>query len=47
MKSSRDFEEYMVFWIDEDVKAETLKAMKKGEAFPPAVNVFDQYRIKQ
>ena len=47
VKSSRDFEEYMVFWIDEEEKEETIRAMRKGESFPPAIEVFDKYRLKQ
>lgn len=33
-----------VTWIDEDMKAETLAAMKKGETFPPQINIYDQYK---
>lgn len=33
-----------VSWIDEDMKAETKAAMKKGETFPPQINVYDQFK---
>ena len=46
VKSGRDFEEYMLFWIDEELREETRRTIKEGESFPPEVNVFDQYRLK-
>ncbi len=33
-------------WIDEDVKKETLAAMKEGKTFEPKVQVFDKYKAK-
>lgn len=33
-----------VHWIDEDIKAETKKAMKEGRSFGEVLQVFDQYK---
>lgn len=33
-----------VLWVDEQVKKDTLQAMKEGRTFPEQNNVFDQYR---
>ncbi len=41
--SSYDVQNY-VTWIDEDIKAETLAAMKAGETFPVEINVYDQFK---
>ena len=35
-----------VFWIDEDVKTETLEAMRTGKTFPEVNRVYDDYRVK-
>ncbi len=35
------------FWIDEDMKKETLDAMKSGKTFEPATIIDDTYRIKK
>ncbi|MFC4994043.1 ABC transporter substrate-binding protein [Rubritalea tangerina] len=32
------------YWVDEDVKAETLSAKRSGKEFPEKVHVFDRYR---
>jgi microcin C transport system substrate-binding protein len=32
------------FWIDEDIKKETLDAMQSGKTFKPEVKVIDKYR---
>jgi microcin C transport system substrate-binding protein len=45
-KTTRQFDESWVFWIDEDMKKETLEAKKKGETFPPVIEVFEQFRDK-
>ncbi|GAA5481562.1 ABC transporter substrate-binding protein [Haloferula sargassicola] len=34
-----------VFWIDEEVKKETLEAMRTGKSFGEVNRVYDQYRI--
>lgn len=33
-----------VLWIDDEVKKETLEAMRKGKAFPEVNRIFDDYR---
>lgn len=33
-------------WVDEEIKAETLTAKRKGESFPEKVKIYDQYRRK-
>ena len=37
---------WQLHWIDEDLQAETEKAMKAGETFPPVIRVFDQFKPK-
>ncbi|HRS62534.1 MAG TPA: ABC transporter substrate-binding protein, partial [Spirochaetota bacterium] len=32
------------FWIDEDIKKETLDALQSGKTFKPEVKVIDKYR---
>jgi microcin C transport system substrate-binding protein len=44
LKSTRVGYETYVFWIDEDIKAETKQAMKEGRSFGEVSRVFDQYR---
>lgn len=44
VKIATSFEEYRLMWIDEDLKKEVLEARKTGEAFPPAVKVYEQYK---
>jgi microcin C transport system substrate-binding protein len=46
VKTSRDFEESWVFWIDENERAETQEAMKSGKTFPKSVKSFEQWREK-
>ena len=36
--------EYNLYWIDEDIKRETLEAMESGKSFPVENNVYDQWR---
>jgi microcin C transport system substrate-binding protein len=36
-----------LFWIDEDMKAETLAAMKSGKTFPEVVVVDKTYQVKK
>ena len=35
-----------VLWIDEDIRRETLEAMRTGRTFPEASHVYEQYRHK-
>lgn len=35
-----------VFWIDEDIKKETLEAQRTGQTFPEVNRVYDDYRVK-
>ena len=44
LKITRTALDSYVQWIDEDVKAETLKAMKNGTSFGEVSRVYDQYR---
>ncbi len=37
---------WQLHWIDEDLKEETLKAMKDGKTFPPVVKDYDQFKPK-
>jgi microcin C transport system substrate-binding protein len=37
--------EYMVHWIDEDLRAETENAIRQEETFPPSITVYDQYKV--
>ncbi len=36
--------QFFVHWIDEDLKAETLGAMKSGETFPAKITINDKYK---
>ena len=36
--------DHSVFWIDEEMEAETKAAMKSGETFPPSIKVYDQWK---
>ena len=36
--------DYSLYWIDEDLRRETLEARKTGRTFPPVVEVYDQWR---
>jgi microcin C transport system substrate-binding protein len=47
VKVSYDPIESYVWWIDEDMKAETLAARRSGETFPEVDAVYDQHRQKQ
>jgi microcin C transport system substrate-binding protein len=44
VKLATESGEYFISWIDEDMKKETLEAMKSGKTFEPQVLVFDQYK---
>jgi ABC-type transport system substrate-binding protein len=36
--------DYDLYWIDEEMKQETLKAMKAGKTFPKTLRIYDKYR---
>lgn len=44
VKQIRELHSSHVFWIDEDIKEETEKAMRTGERFPEKNLTFDQHR---
>lgn len=44
VKLGRNFSEWMLMWIDEDLKKETLEARRTGKKFPPRILTFDQYK---
>ena len=46
VKMSREAPESFVWWIDDDIKEETLKAMREGRSFGETSRVFDQYQDK-
>lgn len=46
LKSTREALDAFVWWIDEDIKAETQAAMREGRSFGEVSRVFDQYRAK-
>lgn len=46
VKFSREAQDNFVWWIDEDIKAETLKAVREGRSFGETSRVFDQYQDK-
>ncbi|MGI9244123.1 MAG: extracellular solute-binding protein [Verrucomicrobiales bacterium] len=37
---------WQLHWIDQDIQAETLEAIKSGKSFPPVVKDYDQFRPK-
>lgn len=44
VKTARNLQEYFLFWVDDAVREETMKAKRAGETFPVFDEVFDQYR---
>jgi microcin C transport system substrate-binding protein len=44
VKQIRDLHSSYVFWIDDDIKQETKKAMREGTTFPEKNLIFDQHR---
>ena len=44
VKQIRDIHSSYVFWIDDDIKKETQKAMRDGKTFPEKNLIFDQHR---
>lgn len=45
-KFTREATDSYVWWIDEDIKAETLQAMREGRGFGEVSRVFDQHQDK-
>ena len=45
-KMTREALDSYVWWIDEDIKTETLQAKREGRSFGEVSRVFDQYRDK-
>lgn len=46
VRLSQNFEQWFLFWIDEEVRRETRAAQRSGKTFPPSVRIFDQYATK-
>lgn len=44
VKIATTFNEYFLFWIDEDKEKETNEARKSGRTFPAGIEVYDQYQ---
>jgi len=44
LKTTREALDAFVWWIDDDIKAETQQAMRDGRSFGEVSRVFDQYR---
>ena len=44
---SRDPIEYNLFWIDEDLRAETMAARRGTQSFPIGIHVYDQWRVSE
>jgi microcin C transport system substrate-binding protein len=45
VRSSRDWEEFHLFWVDTAMKEETRRTLASGTpAFPPSVRSFEQFR---
>jgi microcin C transport system substrate-binding protein len=46
LKQTREGLDSFTWWIDEDIRKETLDAMREGRSFGEMSRVFDQYRQK-
>jgi len=44
VKIANSFEAPLLFWIEPELKKETLDARKTGKAFEPQILIFDQYK---
>jgi microcin C transport system substrate-binding protein len=44
VKITDELREYRLGWIDEEKRAETLEAMRRGTTLPPVVKEFDHYK---
>lgn len=45
VRTVTQFDEYFLFWIDEEKKQETLEARRSGKTFEPVIEVFSQYDV--
>jgi len=43
-KTSRDFYDFGVFWVDQEMKKETREAMDEGETFPAVVKEYTTFK---
>jgi microcin C transport system substrate-binding protein len=46
VKLARDYQEYHLMWIDQEMEAETRKARKTGATFEIVDKVYDKYRVE-
>ncbi len=44
LPTSETIFDYGLYWIDEEMKQETRKAMKEGKTFPKTLRIYDKYR---
>ncbi len=44
VKTARNLQEHFLFWIDDELREETVTARRAGETYPVFDEVFDQYR---
>jgi len=44
VKIANSFDAPHLFWIEPELKKETLDARKTGKAFEPQILIFDQYK---
>ncbi|MCC6415715.1 MAG: ABC transporter substrate-binding protein [Opitutaceae bacterium] len=44
VKIATSFNEFFLFWLDDAKRQETEAARKAGQTFPPAIEVYDQYK---
>jgi len=45
-KLTSDYDVTAIFWIDEQIKKETLEAMKSGKTFPKTLKEYKKYQAK-
>jgi microcin C transport system substrate-binding protein len=45
VKIATTFNEWGLYWIDEDLKKQTEEARKSGAKLPPEILTFDQYKV--
>lgn len=46
VKISTIWDEYFLYWIDQDMKKETLDARRSGKTFEPYIHTYDQYKLE-
>jgi microcin C transport system substrate-binding protein len=44
-KTSRDADEFMMFWVDAGERERTKGALKRGERFPVQTPIYDQFKL--